>query len=367
MNQDELYYGIALTLIPQIGDVLAKELLEHFQTAENIFKVPQKQLAKIPGIGLVRAKAIKEFKAFKRVEKELRFIEKYHITPLFYTDPEYPRRLKNCYDSPVILYFKGNTNLNASKIISVVGTRHYTEYGKEICEQIISDLSHEQILIVSGLAYGIDVIAHKAALKNNLDTVAVVAHGLDRLYPQVHYAVARKMLEHGGLLTDYMSETLPDKQNFPMRNRIVAGIADATLVIETGIRGGSLITAELANSYNRDVFAVPGRIGDTKSEGCHYLIRKNKAALVTGAKDIMEMMGWEASATPDPVIQKKIFTELNDKEKSIVDLLTGIKMMHIDNIQMQSQFSSSEIAAAILNLELQGIIRAMPGKMYKLS
>lgn len=367
MNQDELYYGIALTLIPQIGDVLAKELLEHFQTAENIFQVPQKQLAKIPGIGLVRAKAIKEFKAFKRVEKELRFIEKYQISPLFYTDPAYPLRLKHCYDSPVMLYFKGNTNLNNAKIISIVGTRHYTEYGKEIAERIISDLSHEQILIVSGLAYGIDIIAHKAALKNNLDTVAVVAHGLDRLYPQVHYAVARQMLEHGGLLTDYMSETLPDKQNFPMRNRIVAGMADATLVIETGIRGGSLITAELANSYNRDVFAVPGRIGDNKSEGCHYLIRKNKAALVTGANDIMEMLGWEASATPDPVIQKKIFTELNDKERSIVDLLTGIKMMHIDHIQMQSRFSSSEIAAAILNLELQGIIRAMPGKMYKLS
>jgi DNA processing protein len=367
MNPNELYYRIALTLIPQIGNVFAKELLHHFQTAENIFTISRKQLAAIPGIGTVRAREIKDFQDFDRVEEELMFIEKYGITPVFYTDDAYPRRLKHCYDSPVMLYFRGNADLNASKILSIVGTRHYTDYGREVCERIICELAAENILIVSGLAYGIDVIAHKAALQQGLNTIGVVAHGLDRLYPPEHASVAKQMIRQGGLLTDFMSKTVPDKQNFPMRNRIVAGMADATLVIETGIRGGSLITAELANGYNRDVFAVPGKAGDLKSAGCNYLIRKNKAALVTCAGDIMEMMGWDLSPSHPSVAQKRLFVDLNDKEQAIVDLLTGIKLLHIDDIYLQSKLSSSEVAAVMLNLELQGVIRALPGKMYQLT
>lgn len=367
MNADELYYQIALTLIPQIGDVYGRELLNHFETAENIFNVPYKHLAAIPGIGQVRAQAIKDFTNFDRAEAEIKFIGKHGIKPLFYTDPDYPRRLKFCYDSPLLLYYKGNANLNASKILSIVGTRHYSDYGRQMCEKIVAGLATEQVLVVSGLAYGIDVCAHKMALKQGLNTIGVVAHGLDRLYPEIHASTARQMIDQGGLLTDFMSGTKPDKQNFPMRNRIVAGMADATLVVETGLRGGSLITAELANGYNRDVFAVPGRAGDLKSEGCNYLIFKNKAALVTSAKDIMELTGWESPTTVRKVVQQALFSDLNENEKNIVDLLTGIKMMHIDDIQLQSKFSNSEVAAVILNLELKGILRSLPGKMYRLN
>lgn len=363
---NELYYAIALTLVPQIGNVLARELLAHFETAENIFHIPQKALSAIPGIGVVRAREIRQFRNFERVEEELKFIENHKIKVLFFQEKEYPKRLKNCYDSPMILYYAGNADLNTSRILSVVGTRHYTEYGKDICENIMEGLSKENVLIISGLAYGIDIIAHKKALKEGLKTVGVVAHGLDRIYPPLHAGIARQMVKQGGLLTEYASHTLPDKQNFPMRNRIVAGMADATLVIETGIRGGSLITAELANGYNRDVFAVPGKAGDKKSEGCNYLIRKNKAALVTSAGDIMEMMGWEEHLKDNKPIQKELFVELNEKEKDIVNLLTGVKMLHVDEIHLQSQLSSSETAATILSLELQGVIKSMPGKMYKL-
>lgn len=367
MDADELYYQIALTLIPQIGDVYAKELLQHFETAGNIFTTPTRQLAAIPGIGPVRARAIKDFNNFQRAGEEIAFIEKHHIQTIFYTDPNYPRRLKFCYDSPILLYYKGNADLNAAKILSVVGTRHYTDYGRQICEDLISDLAGEKVLIISGLAYGIDIIAHKAALKHHLPTVGVVAHGLDTLYPGVHASVARQMLNQGGLLTDFISRTRPDKQNFPLRNRIVAGMADATLVIETGIRGGSLITAALAEGYNRDVLAVPGRTNDPTSAGCNYLIRKNKAALVTCASDIMEVMGWEPLPRPREGIQPQLFPELNEKEKSIISLLTGIKMMHIDDIQAQSKLLPSQVAATILNLELQGLVRSLPGKMYRLA
>ncbi|MGH2644065.1 MAG: DNA-processing protein DprA, partial [Chitinophagaceae bacterium] len=318
------------------------------------------------GIGTIRAREIKQFKNFGRVEEELNFIEKHGIKVLFYQEKEYPKRLKNCYDCPLVLYYAGNADLNTSRILSVVGTRHYTDYGKDICENIIGDFSKENVLIVSGLAYGIDVIAHKKALKEGLKTIGVVAHGLDRIYPPLHEGIARQMIEQGGLLTEYLSKTLPDKQNFPMRNRIVAGVADATLVIETGIKGGSNITIELANDYNRDVFAVPGKVGDKKSEGCNYLIRKNKAALITSAKDIMEMMGWEEHLKDNKPIKKELFIELSEKEQNVVNLLTGVKMMHVDEIHLQSRLSSSETAAAILNLELQGVIKSLPGKLYKL-
>lgn len=365
-TSDELKYQIALTLIPQIGDVLAKELLQYFGSARNIFEASFKELRALPGFGAVRAGAIRSQQVLERAEREIAFIKNKEITPLFFTDEGYPRRLKYCMDSPIMLYFKGNADLNATKIISIVGTRHATDYGKTVCEKIIADLSALPLLIVSGLAYGIDITAHKAALKNGLQTVGVVAHGLDRLYPSVHQQTARKMLAQGGLLTDYTSGTNPDKQNFPMRNRIVAGMADATLVIETGKKGGSLITAEIANSYNRDVLAVPGRVGDKRSEGCHYLIHNNKAALVAGAADIIALMNWETPEKRSSVQQASLFVELNEGEKKIVRLLTGVKSMHIDDLRLQSEMKTSAVAGAILNLELQGLIQALPGKMYRL-
>ena len=283
----DLLYQIALTLVPNIGDVHAKALINIYGDAQSVFKAKQKDLEKIEGIGTVRANSIKSFVNFDSSEEEIKFIEKYKITPLFITDENYPKRLLNCYDSPALLYYRGNADLNTSKIVSVVGTRDHSDYGKLVCEKLVKELSEENILIVSGLAFGIDTIAHKAALKNDLSTVGVVAHGLDRIYPTQNKALAKQMTEQGGLLTDFISNTDPNKQNFPRRNRIVAGMCDALVVVESSKKGGSLITAELGNGYNKDVFAIPGRSTDPKSEGCNYLIKNNKALLITCADDLL--------------------------------------------------------------------------------
>ncbi|MFZ1371235.1 MAG: DNA-processing protein DprA, partial [Ferruginibacter sp.] len=266
----DLLYRIALTLVPNIGDVHAKALVNIYGDAQSIFKAKRKELEIIEGIGTIRARSIKDYTDLSTAEAEIKFIEKYKITPLFLTDSTYPRRLLNCYDSPALLYYRGNADLNTSRIISIVGTRNHSDYGKMVCEKMIDDLKAENILVVSGLAFGIDTIAHKAALKNNLQTVAVLAHGLDRIYPPQNKTLAKHITLQGGLLTEFISNTNPDKQNFPKRNRIVAGICDAVIVLESGKKGGSLITAELGNSYNKDVFAIPGRATDTKSEGCNY-------------------------------------------------------------------------------------------------
>lgn len=364
MTTQELLYQIALTQVPNIGDVSAKELLQHFENATAIFKTPLRRLEKIEGIGTVRARSIKNFHDFKRIEKEIRFLEKYRITPLFYTSEKYPARLRNCYDSPVMLYYKGNADLNQARIIGLIGTRGHTPYGREVTEQLVAALAPHQVLIVSGLAYGIDILSHKAALKNKLPTVGVLAHGLDRIYPAVHKSIAAQMLENGGLLTDFMSATNPDKQNFPRRNRIVAGMTDATIVIESGIKGGSLITAALANSYNRDVFAIPGRVNDNRSAGCNYLIKSNKAALITGAADMVEMMGWEPREITVP-LQKELFIPLPEEEKALLALFREKEVLHIDEIRLQSKLSASQVAAAVLNLELQSLLKSLPGKMYR--
>ena len=274
----ELFYQLGLTLVPNIGDVHAKILVQYFGDASSIFKAKQSALDKIDGIGEVRAKSIKQFNDFHLAEEELKFIEKYKIKTLFLTDTDYPQRLLNCYDSPTLLFYKGTADLNISKIVGIVGTRNYTDYGKQFTEKLVKDLAAQQILIVSGLALGIDSFAHKAALKNNLSTVGVVGHGLDKIYPSVNTNLAKDMIKHdGGLLSEFFSGTKPDKHNFPLRNRIVAGLCDATVVIETNIKGGSMITAKLADAYNRDVFAVPGRTTDNKSSGCNHLIKNNKA------------------------------------------------------------------------------------------
>jgi DNA processing protein len=300
------------------------------------------------------------------VEAELRFIEKYKIKTLFLTDPEYPQRLLNCYDSPTLLFYKGTADLNASKVVAIVGTRSNTDYGKQFTEDLIAALSSQQALIISGLAIGIDAYAHKAALKNDLPTVGVVGHGLDKIYPSVNKGLARDMaLQNGGILSEFFSGTLPDKHNFPLRNRIVAGMSDATIVVETLVSGGSMITAKLADAYNRDVFAVPGRTTDTKSKGCNYLIKNNKAILLTDADQLLDIMGWQEKKKKVKK-QKELFIELTPEEKQVIDILKQKESVHIDEINISSGLSSSAVAAAILNLELQSVIGSMPGKMYKL-
>ena len=363
---NDLLYQIALTRVPQVGDVHAKNLVQLYGSAEAIFKAPKQQLEKLEGMGTIRAKNIKQFQQFSDCETEIAFIEKYKIVPLFINHPSYPKRLLNCYDSPPLLFYKGNADLNTTKIISIVGTRSNSDYGKHFCESFLENLKNSDILVISGLAFGIDTLAHKNALKNNLSTVAVLAHGLDRIYPGENKNLAKQMTEQGGLLTDFCSGTKPDKQNFPKRNRIVAGICDALIVVESGKKGGSLITAELANSYNKDVFALPGKSTDTKSEGCNFLIKTNKAMLLTEADDLLKMMNW---GTPKPIIQKQqreLFIELQPNEKIIVELLKQNDKLFIDELYLKSGLSSSAAAQALLMLEMEGIVKSLPGKMYQL-
>jgi len=366
LNTD-LLYQLALTQVPQIGCVQAKLLAEEFETAEAIFKAKRSLLEKMDGIGTVRAASIKNFNGFQEQEAEIKFMEKYKITPLFLKDDAYPKRLLNCYDPPTLLFYRGTANLNVSKIVSIIGTRSNTDYGKQITEQIIEELSALLPVIVSGLAYGIDAIAHKKSIKQQLPTVGVLAHGLDKIYPSAHSSLAKEMIvSGGGLLTEFRKETKPDRHNFPTRNRIVAGICDAIIVIETGIKGGSMITAHLANSYNRDVFAIPGKTTDAKSEGCNYLIQSNKAVLIRNGNDLIEQMGWQQQQQKTSK-QKQLFVELNADEKTLYQLLQKNGAMHIDDINMNTSLSSSSIAAALLTMELQGLVLSLPGKMYTLS
>ncbi len=371
---DELLYQLALTLVPNIGPVQAKILLQHCE-AEEIFHAKKHFLEKIEGIGPVRAASIKQFKEFSTAEEEIKFIEKYKIKTLFLTDKDYPKRLLNCYDSPTLLYYKGEADLNASKIVCIIGTRSHTDYARQVTEKLVKELTEQQVTIVSGLAFGVDAIAHKASLKNGLPTIAVLAHGLDQLYPAEHAGLAKDIIKHGGgLLTEFRIKTKPDKHNFPSRNRIVAGMSDATVVIETDIKGGSMITAELANGYNKDVFALPGKTTDAKSAGCNYLIKTSKAQLLADTKDLLETMGWQTlrqaqgkSQKGARKFQKELFIELLPDEKIIVSILKEKETVHIDELNLKSGLRSGAVAAAILSLELQNVIVSLPGKLYRLS
>lgn len=363
---DALLYQIALTLIPNIGAVHARILTEQLGDAAGIFAAKKSALEKIDGIGEARARNIKTFNGFKRAEEEIYFIEKYKIQPLFISDEKYPRRFLNCYDPPVLFYYRGTADLNNIKMVAVVGTRTNTAYGRQVTEQLITGLATLDVVIVSGLAFGIDAIAHKTALKNQLPTIGVVGHGLDTLYPRQHLELAKEMTQHGGILTEFMSKTKPDKHNFPIRNRIVAGITDATIVVETGMCGGSMITAAMANSYNRDVFAFPGKTTDGHSAGCNHLIRSNRAILLTDAAQLAETMGWEKKNKKSGKQQRELFLNLGPDETVIVNVLKEKEAMPIDELHLKCRLSCSAVAAAMLNLEFEGVVASLPGKMYKL-
>ena len=371
---NDLLFQVGLTLIKGVGDVTAKNLVAYCGSAEAIFKEKKARLLKIPGIAGKTAELILSEitnpTLLKRAEDEVRFIENNKITPLFYTNEAYPQRLKYCSDGPILVYFKGDANLNTAKIISVVGTRLPSAYGKQMVEEFIMELKNTGIMVVSGLAYGIDVLAHKTALENSLDTVGVLAHGLDRVYPSVHDAIANKMLKHGGLLTDYISGTSPDRENFPKRNRIVAGMCDALIIIESKIKGGSLITAEIANSYSKDVFAFPGRSNDEFSSGCNGFIKRNKAALIENAADLLFAMGWDdvvKDNSKPKTTQLPLFISLTEKEQGVVTLLKDTTGIHIDDICHTMQLTMSEAAGLLLKLEFSNIVKSRPGKIYVLN
>lgn len=364
---DNLVYKIAISLIPGIGSVTARNLIAYVGSVEGVFQEKEKNLVKIPGIGEVNAQKVVRQNVLERAKREVDFILKNRIQTYFYLDENYPTRLKNCSDAPIILYFRGNANLNERRIISVVGTRNATNYGKELCEELIRNFSQRNypLLVVSGLAYGIDVHAHKACLKYNVPTVGVFAHGLDNIYPALHAPVATKMLEKGGLLTDFISETKIDRNNFLRRNRIIAGLADATIIVESAEKGGALVTADIANSYNRDVFAFPGRSNDLFSRGCNKLIKLNEAALVENQLDIEKAMNWDVKVPEARTIQTSLFVELTDDEQKLVDLLKGGDRF-VDEITIETQLPMSRVSALLLGLEFKGLVVSLPGKMYRL-
>ena len=366
MNSD-LKYKIALSLISGIGGVLARNLVAYTGSVEGVFSESLKSLMKIPGIGEVNARRIKEADVVGRAEKEVEFIQKHNISIQFYTDKSFPRRLKNCVDAPILIYSKGEMNLDEQRIISIVGTRNATDYGKRVCDELIQQFAERNynILVVSGLAYGIDIQAHKSALKYNIPTVGVVGHGLDNLYPGLHRETANKMITNGGLITDFPSKTKIEPTNFLRRNRIIAGLADATIVVESAKKGGALVTADIAASYNRDVFAFPGRAGDTYSKGCNQLIRNSGATLIEGIDDLEYFMGWESNLK-EQVVQTSLFVELNEQEQQIVNLLQREGELFIDQISAEMGMATSRISTMLLNLEFKNVLAVAPGQVYKL-
>jgi len=364
---EDLSCKIALSLIPGIGSITARNLIAYVGSVEGVFQEKEKNLIKIPGVGEVNAQRIVRQNVMERAKREVDFIFKNQIQTLFYLDDLYPARLKGCSDSPIILYYKGNANLNELRVISVVGTRNATNYGKEICDELIRSFSERnyKLLVISGLAYGIDVHAHKACLKYNVPTVGVFAHGLDTIYPSLHSSVASKMLENGGLITDFVSDTVIDRQNFLRRNRIIAGLSDATIIVESAEKGGALVTADIANSYNRDVFAFPGRSNDPYSRGCNKIIKLNEAVLVENAADIEKAMNWDVKTSSPRVFQASLFEEFTAEENKLIDLLKEGDRF-VDEITAEIQMPMSKVSALLLSLEFRGLLVSLPGKMYRL-
>jgi DNA processing protein len=360
----ELLYRIALTKIPKVGAITAKNLISHCGSAEAVFKSKKSELLKIQGIGESITDNILNQDVLKWADKELDFIDKNDIKVLFHTDNLYPNRLRDCHDSPVMLYYKGFADLNHKHIVGIVGTRKPTAYGIRLCEEITEGLKQYNILIISGLAYGIDITAHKKCLDKDIPTVGIMGNGLQRIYPMEHRDIAHRMCESGGLLTEYPSDQDPDKMHFPMRNRIIAGMCDALLIVETAQYGGSMITAHMALGYNKDVFALPGKAGDKYSQGCNYLIKNNKAALIENADDIASMMCWLDTDAPKAV-QTKLFLDLTDSESAIYKILQNTEGdIAIDALTHQSQMNHSQIAATLLELEFKGLVKSLPGKRY---
>lgn len=363
MTEQKLY-EIALTLIPYIGVVNGKKLVAYCGGAEAVFCENKNALRQISGIHENIIKGIDSKDVMTRAEEEMMFIEKYGIRPLFYLDKDYPKRLQHCHDSPMMLYYKGNADLNAEKTVGIVGTRNITDYGRYVVEKLIEDLATDNVMIISGLAYGVDAAAHRAALKYDLATVGVLGHGMQTIYPAENRKLSTNMIEKGGILTEFVSGTKPDRENFPQRNRIVAGMVDCLVVIESALKGGAMITAEIANSYDREVFAMPGRVGDIYSEGCNQLIKTNKANLLVNAADIRYVMRWDVD-TKVVAKQMRLFRDFSEDEKKVMDVFAENNVVHIDDIIIGTDLSPSKIASILLSLEFDGVLTALPGKRYQ--
>ena len=364
MNQ-ELLYKIALTLIPHVGAVNGKNLISYCGSVAAVFENSKRALLKIPGIGEETASSIVKQDVMALAEFEMKFLEEHGINSYYFLDDNYPSRLKHLPDAPILLYFKGTANLEAERTVGIIGTRKPTATGKLICEEFVEELKSYNVTIVSGLAFGIDVTAHKKCIETEIPTIGVLGHGLATIYPSAHRKVAQQMVENGGLLTEFAHTYGPDAPHFPMRNRVVAGLCDALIVVETPRKGGSMITANYANQYHKDVFAFPGRIKDKQSEGCNLLIKSHKAALLEGAKDLAYVMQW-GKKSKQRKIQKSLFADLNTSQKEIVSLLTETEQLSIDQINGVLSLTNSELASELLDMEFKGVIKSLPGKRYLL-
>mgnify|MGYP006189561113 CR=1 FL=1 len=365
MTDSELYYTLALLQVEGVGDIVAKKLIHHCGSAEKVFQTKKNKLATIDGVGEVLIKKLTDASVFKLAEQEIKFIERENITFCSFLDESYPERLKHCIDGPTVLFSSGEIDLHSKRTISIVGTRQITSYGIDFCKKLIEDLSPLNPVIVSGFAYGVDIVAHQAAMENNLQTIGVLAHGLNQIYPKTHKKYIAKMEQNGGFFTEFWSSSNPDKENFVRRNRIVAGISEATIVIESAERGGSLITATLANDYNRDVFAVPGRTTDKYSLGCNNLIKTQRAHLLTSAADLIYILNWELDAKTTKSVQKQLFVSLEEEEQKVYDYLLKKGKELMDIIALECDFPIYKISGILLNMELKGVVRPLPGKLFE--
>ena len=370
VSEEEQLYSIALTMIPGVGHIGAKRLVDGMGSATDVFRLRNELPDRLPGVSRRIVEALDAPRAIERAREELAFVQKKQIRCLTLADEAYPSRLRECEDAPVVLFFRGNADLNALRIVSVVGTRRTTDYGLQTCTTFLRELKElcPDVLVVSGLAYGIDIQAHREALANSLPTVGVLAHGLDRIYPSVHRKTAVEMLAQGGLLTEFLSGTMPDRYNFISRNRIVAGMSDAVVVVESAEKGGSLITAGLAGSYNRDCFAFPGRAGDTSSRGCNLLIRENKASLLLSAEDLVTDMGWMEKTAPanGECVQRSLFLNLSDEEQLVVRLLEQQGDLQINTLVVAANIPVHRMNAILFELEMKGVVRVLAGGVYQL-
>ena len=366
MLHNELLHTLALLKVEGIGDVVAKKLIKQCGSATAVFQTSKKAFVAIDGIGDYLYKNLQEKKIFNLAENELRFIENEQISYTTFEDDSYPERLKHCADGPTVLFQSGAINLQNKRVINIVGTRQISPYGVAFTNTLLEDLAPLNPIIVSGFAYGVDIYAHQIAMECGLQTIGVLAHGLNQIYPKSHKKYMAKMEQNGGFLTEFWSTSKPDKENFIKRNRIVAGISEATIVIESAEKGGSLVTANLANDYNRDVFAVPGRISDKYSQGCNNLIKTQRANLLSSAADLVYILNWELQRESQKVVQKQLFITLTEEEQIIYDYLqkTGKELMDI--IALECDFPIYKISSILLNMEIKGVIRPLPGKLFEL-
>ena len=357
---DEKIYQIAFSLVNGIGPQSYRLIMEEFEQVSDVYQMSDSQLKEIITRDSIR-KEILEKAHFDKAEREYKNCQKNDIQILYYKDKAYPQRLNFHNGTPCIIYYRGTADLNTNRIVSIVGTRDPSEYGKVVCEKIVKELAKHQCLIVSGLAFGVDITAHKAALSNNLNTIGVMASGLSTIYPKAHESTAKKMITQGGLLTEFLHDAEMLREMFPMRNRIVAAISDATIVVQSATKGGSLITAEFANEYGKDVFAVPGRPNDEHSKGCNLLIKSHKAHMYESLKDLEYILRWSAKKK---VVQASLFQDLSDEENQIIQFVRNSNEAHEDDIHKHLNKPAGSLAAIILTLELNGLLKSIPGTRY---